>query len=215
MAEHIVAPAEHFYPIPDNVSLQSAALVEPLAVAWHAVNLSPFKPSDNVLVVGGGPIGIGVVQVLKAQGAKEIVVVEPMENRRQLAKDFGATHLLDPQNVDVPETVRRLTDNIGADVLFDTAGVEVALNGAIPACRNQGTIVNIAVWEKRPAVSVNKLMYKEVRYMGAALYDNASFEDVIKAISYGKSYFSVDRLCLETLIDLQVNWIPIRWSLRR
>lgn len=83
--------------------------------------------------------------------------------------------------------------------------MEVALNGAIPACRTHGTIVNVAVWEKRPAIRVNDLMYKEVNYMGAALYDNASFEDVIKAISYGKSYFSVNRLCLETLIDLQAN----------
>jgi threonine dehydrogenase-like Zn-dependent dehydrogenase len=122
LAEYITAPAEHFYPIPDNVSLQSAALVEPLAVAWHAVNISPFKPGDNVLVVGGGPIGIGIVQVLKVQGAREIIVVEPTANRRRLSKDFGATHILDPQDVDVPETVLRLTDNIGADVLFDTGG---------------------------------------------------------------------------------------------
>lgn len=187
LAEYINAPAEHFYPIPDNVSLQSAALVEPLAVAWHAVSISPFKPGDNVLVVGGGPIGIGIVQVLKVQGAREIIVVEPTENRRRLSEAFGATHLLDPRNADVPETVLRLTDDIGADVLFDTAGVEGALNGAIPACRAHGTIVNVAVWQKRPAVCVNDLMYKEVNYMGAALYDNTSFEDVIKAISYGKS----------------------------
>ncbi|KAJ5705854.1 hypothetical protein N7536_001543 [Penicillium majusculum] len=186
LAEYIVAPAEHFYPILDNVSLQSAALVEPLAVAWHGVNISPFKSGNSVLVVGGGPIGIGIVQVLKVHGAKEIMVVEPMESRRRLSKDFGATYLLDPHNVDVPETVLRLTDNIGVDVLFDTAGVEVALNGAIPACRTHGTIVNVAVWEKRPAIRVNDLMYKEVKYMGAALYDNASFEDVIKAISYGQ-----------------------------
>ncbi|CAG7959821.1 unnamed protein product [Penicillium nalgiovense] len=186
LAEYIVAPAEHFYPIPDNVSLQSAALVEPLAVAWHAVNISPFKPGDNVLLVGGGPIGIGIVQILKVQGARQIIVVEPTENRRRLSKDFGATHLLDPQDVDVPETVLRLTDNIGADVLFDTAGVEAALNGAIPACRAHGTIVNVAVWQKRPVIRVNDLMYKEVNYMGAALYDNTSFKDVIKAISYGQ-----------------------------
>lgn len=129
MAKYIVAAAEHFYPIPDNVSLQLAALVEPLAVAWHAVNISPFKFGHNVLVMGGGPNGIGIVQVLKVHGAKEIMVVEPTESRRRLSKDFGATHLLNPHNVDVPETVLRLTDNIGADVLFDTAGVEVALNG--------------------------------------------------------------------------------------
>jgi len=155
-------------------------------VAWHAVNVSPFKTGDNALVVGGGPIGIGVVQVLKLQGAKEIVVVELVESRKQLARDFGATRVLDPREVDVPEAMQELTSGIGADVIFDTAGVENALSGAIPACRVHETIVNIAVSEKRPAVQVNNLMYQEVRYIGAALYDETSFQDVIRALSYGE-----------------------------
>lgn len=187
LAEHIVAPAEHFYPIPDHVPLKSAALVEPLAVAWHAVNISPFKPGVNALVVGGGPIGIGIVQVLKVQGAKAIMVVEPTENRKKLARDLGATHVINPEEIDAPEKVHQLTGGIGADVLFDTAGVEPALDGAISECRAHGTIVNIAVWEKRPAVDVNDLMYKELNYMGAALYDETSFKDVIKALSDGES----------------------------
>ena len=88
-------------------------------MAWGALNVSPFKAGDNALVVGGGPIGIGVVQVLKLQGAKETVVVELVESRRQLARDFGATRVLDPREVDVPEVMRELTSGIGADVVFD------------------------------------------------------------------------------------------------
>lgn len=185
MANQIVAPAEHFYPLPDNVSLETAALTEPMAVAWHAVNRSPFKSNDNVLVLGGGPIGIGVIQVLKLQQAKRIFVVELMENRKELARSYGATDILDPREVDIPETVHRITENQGVDVIFDSAGVEVALNGVIPACRVHGTIVNIAVWAKRPAVKVNDITYNEVNYMGAALYDETSFKDVIRALSYG------------------------------
>jgi NADPH:quinone reductase-like Zn-dependent oxidoreductase len=114
-----------------NVSLEAAALVEPLAVAWHAVNISPFKPNDNVLVLGGGPVGIGIIQVLELQGAKNIMVAELTENRKRFASNYGATHILDPREVDVAAKVRELTDGVGADVVFDTAGVEVALNGAI------------------------------------------------------------------------------------
>jgi len=74
--------------------------------------------------------------------------------------------------------------------------------GAIPACRTQGTIVNIAVWEKRPAIPVNQFMYNELRYMGAALYDERSFLDVIRAINDGQlqpegmitSYISLDQV---------------------
>ncbi|GCB22884.1 (R,R)-butanediol dehydrogenase [Aspergillus awamori] len=186
LAKYIVAPADHFYTIPDNVSLEAAALVEPLAVAWHAVNISPFKPNDNVLVLGGGPVGIGIIQVLELQGAKNIMVAELTENRKRFASNYGATHILDPREVDVAAKVRELTDGVGADVVFDTAGVEVALNGAIAACRTHGTIVNIAVWEKRPAIRVNELMYSEVNYTGSALYDESAFREVIRALSYGQ-----------------------------
>lgn len=186
MAHHIVAPAEHFYILPDNVSLQIAALIEPLAVAWHAVNISPFKPTDSAMVLGGGPIGIGVIQILKLQGAKNIIVVEPMENRKSLATNFGATLVLDPREVDIPGETHQVTQNKGVDVVFDAAGVEIALNAVIPACRVHGTIVNIAVWEDQPALKVNDLTYKEVNYMGAALYDERSFKQVIEALSHGR-----------------------------
>ncbi|KAJ5160582.1 uncharacterized protein N7482_007586 [Penicillium canariense] len=186
MANHIVAPAEHFYHLPESISLKVAALIEPLAVAWHAVTISPFKCGDNVLILGGGPIGIGMIQVLKLQGAKTIFVVELMDNRKELAKVYGATNVLDPREEDIPKAVHKLTDNQGVDVIFDTAGVEGALNGVIPACRVHGTIVNIAVWEEAPAVKVNDLTYKEVNYLGAALYDETSFKDVIKALEHGQ-----------------------------
>ncbi|KAJ6133850.1 hypothetical protein N7523_000172 [Penicillium sp. IBT 18751x] len=186
MSKKIVAPAGHFYPIPETISLKAAALIEPLAVAWHAVNLSPFKPGDNVLIVGGGPIGIGVVQVLKLQGARNIMVAELMENRQRLCRDYGASHIFDPREGDVAQRVRDITGGVGADVIFDAAGVEKALVSAIPACRVHGTIVNIAVWEKPPSIPVNQLMYNEIRYMGAALYDEQSFLDTIRAVNYGQ-----------------------------
>ncbi|KAJ5924566.1 hypothetical protein N7466_008753 [Penicillium verhagenii] len=204
MSKKIVAPATHFYPIPDNISLEAAALIEPLAVSWHAVTVSPFKAGDSVLIVGGGPIGIGVVQVLKLQGAKHIMVAELMENRQRLCTELGATHILDPCEVDVASRVRELTGGIGADVIFDTAGVEKALIGAIPACKAQGTIVNIAVWEKKPAIPVNQLMYNELRYMGAALYDEKSFLDVMQAISDGQlepERMITSRIPLDQVVD--------------
>jgi threonine dehydrogenase-like Zn-dependent dehydrogenase len=111
MSKKIVAPAGHFYPIPEDVTLEAAAFIEPLAVAWHAVNTSPFKPGDSVLILGGGPIGLGVVQVLKLH--------ELMDNRQNFCLDYGATHILDPRKVFVSQKTRELTDGIGVDVIFD------------------------------------------------------------------------------------------------
>lgn len=196
----MTAPSSHFYPIPDKVSLEAAALIEPLAVSWHAVNVSPFKPGHNVLIVGGGPIGIGILQVLKLQGAKNVMVSEMTESRKRFALEYGATHVLDPSQVDVAGKVREITNGIGADVIYDTAGVEIALNSAIRACRTHGSIVNIAVWQKRPAIHVNDLMYHEIKYEGATLYDEESFRDVIRALSYGKPLQAVERhACILTV----------------
>lgn len=187
MAEHTTAPAGHIYAIPDCVSLDTAALIEPLAVSWHAVNRSPFKVNDDVLVIGGGPIGIGIIQVLKLQGAGNIIVSETAERRREFSKYYGATYTLNPRFDNVTQRVLEITDGVGADVVFDTAGVEIALKGGIEACRAHGSIVNIAVWEKPPAVPVNTLMYREAHYIGVTLYDEQSFIDVIRALCYGET----------------------------
>lgn len=186
MAEYIVAPASHFYTIPDSVPLDTAALIEPLAVAWHAVNVSPFKYGDTAVIVGAGPIGICVLQVLKMQGASGIIVAEPMEGRKKLARQYGATEILDPGIENVPTRVQEMTRRRGADVIFDTAGVEGALNSVISACRTHGAIVNVAVWEQPPELRVNELMYREVQYVQAALYDEISFKNTIEALNYGR-----------------------------
>lgn len=104
MAKYTIAPANHFYPIPDSISLEAVALIEPLAVSWHAVNKSPFKVGDNVLI-GGGPISIGMVQVLKLQGAQSRIVSEMMESRKQISMHYRATHVLDPSVDNIPEQV--------------------------------------------------------------------------------------------------------------
>ncbi|KAL4963592.1 uncharacterized protein BDV14DRAFT_209908 [Aspergillus stella-maris] len=206
-AQKISAPAEHFYAIPEHVSAESIALIEPLAVAWHAVNLSPFKDGmqgDNVLIVGGGPLGLSILQVLKMRGAKLTMVAELMDSRKDSAQAFGATHVLDPRDTDIPSKVRELTNGIGADVVFDTAGVEKALDGAIGAVRVHGTIVNVAVWEKRPHIRVNEMMYQEVKYLGAALYDEKSFRSVIEAISKGllrPEGMITDRIGLSEIVE--------------
>lgn len=186
MAHKIVAPANHFYALPDTISLENASFIEPLAVSWHAVDHSTFQKGDNVLIIGGGPIGLGVAQVLKMRGAGQIMVAEIMDSRKNLCTEYDATEILDPRETDIPTRVRKLTGGVGADVVFDTAGVEKALCDAIDAVRVEGTIVNLAVWEQKPALPVNRLMYKEVQYMGATLYDEQAFLDVMEALSAGE-----------------------------
>jgi threonine dehydrogenase-like Zn-dependent dehydrogenase len=97
------------------------ALVEPLAVAWHAANRLPIENGDDVLVLGAGPIGLGIIQCLKVKGAN-IIVSEVAQRRQRFAKDFGAAHVLNPQTDDVVKTVKELCGGVGPKVAFDCAG---------------------------------------------------------------------------------------------
>lgn len=187
LAEHLVVPEYCVMSIPDNVSLEVAALVEPLAVGWHAVKMSPFKPGDSVLILGGGPIGLSVIQALKARGGDgKIIVSEVSSKRKEYAKEFGATHILDPRNDDVVARCRELCDNQGVHCVFDAAGVQAGLDQAIHATRARGTIVNIAVWEKPVQIFPNDLVFKERKYLGVATYVLGDFQEVLDAISSGR-----------------------------
>ncbi|KAK0333105.1 hypothetical protein LTR91_011939 [Friedmanniomyces endolithicus] len=186
LSDHLVVPEYAVVKIPDNIGLDVAALVEPLAVGWHAVNASPFKPSDSVLVLGGGPIGLAVIQALRARGCKQIIVSEVSQMRKEFAKEFGAHHVLDPTKDDIVAKCRELADGQGVNVSFDAAGVQAGLDQAILALRARGTHVNIAIWEKRCNFFPNDLVFREKTYMAVATYVKGDFEDVISAISDGR-----------------------------
>lgn len=186
LSEHVVVPEYAVYKLPDNVGLDVAALVEPLSVAWHAVNASPFKPSDTVLILGGGPIGLSVIQALRARDCRQIIVSEVSSMRKQFAKDFGAHVVLDPTKDDIVARCKELTEGQGVNVTFDAAGVQAGLDQAILALRARGTHVNIAIWEKRANFFPNDLVFREKSYLGVATYVAGDFQEVIDAISDGR-----------------------------
>ena len=162
------------------------ALVEPLAVAWHAVNISPLKSGDSVLVLGGGPIGLAVIQALKIKGAEKIIVSEMAPKRKEFAKYFGADFVLDPSKDDIVARVREICDGKGAHIAFDCAGVQAGLDQAILSIRARGTLVNIAVWEKSATIIPNQLVFRERKYMGITTYVKGDFQDVIDDIASGE-----------------------------
>ncbi|KAI9810687.1 MAG: hypothetical protein M1827_006146 [Pycnora praestabilis] len=185
LSEHVVVPRASIISLPDAVSLEVGALIEPLAVGWHAVKISPFKSGDSVLILGGGPIGLSVIQALKARGAEKIIVSEIAPQRKDFAKKFGAHYVLDPTKDDIVAKCRELCGGKGVNVAFDAAGVQAGLNSAILATRARGTIVNIAVWEKPATVNVNDLVFRERKYLGIATYVAGDFQEVIDAIASG------------------------------
>ncbi|KAH6643467.1 hypothetical protein BKA67DRAFT_135501 [Truncatella angustata] len=195
LAEHTVVPRSAVWKLPAKVSLEYGALVEPLAVGYHAVTIAPIAhpihPDTPILVLGGGPIGLSVIQAIRAQSDSSqtsplIIVSEPSITRQQFARNFGARHVINPLEKDLVAEVMRLTNNRGCDVVLDAAGVQSGLDEAMRCLRAGGTVVNIAVWEKRATLEMNSLTFRERAYMGCATYSNEDFGHVLRAIDAGK-----------------------------
>lgn len=181
-------PAEACLPLPDNIDLDIGALVEPLAVAWHAVDASPIASikDPKCIVFGGGPIGLAVVQVLLARGAKLVICVEIAAKRQQFAKDFGAHHVIDPTKQDVVSTALDLCGGeANVDISFDCAGVPASLETACKVVRSRGTVVNVAIWEKEVPFNPNWLVFREAHYQAVLGYQRKDFQGVIDALAKG------------------------------
>ena len=165
VSDFVCVDERFVFKLPDDIGLDVGALVEPLAVAWHAVDQYDVQSGETTAVVlGAGPIGLSIIQCLKARGAKEVIVVEGAKERQNFAKHFGADTVVDPFKEDVVKRVKELTGGIGVDVALDAAGVPASLTSAFGSVRTRGTVVNVAIWEKEVPFNPNMLVFGEKIY---------------------------------------------------
>jgi (R,R)-butanediol dehydrogenase/meso-butanediol dehydrogenase/diacetyl reductase len=192
LADEIVVDYHSVIPLPDGISLKTAALVEPLAVACHMIRVSGFEKGDKVLVIGAGPIGLALLLLLKGLGAAMVLMSELSASRMQKARDFGADAVIDPttkldgqhQN-GVLQYIDENTDG-GVDLSFDATGLQVTLDTAIAATRPGGTIFNVAIHEKPLTIDPNALTMFEKRYMGGLCYTDDDFFTVLGELASGR-----------------------------
>ncbi|ODV92035.1 hypothetical protein CANCADRAFT_30303 [Tortispora caseinolytica NRRL Y-17796] len=181
-AELSVAPESIVHKLPNDIDLKIGALVEPLAVAYHAVKLGDVKEGDTALILGAGPIGIACILALQIVGFSKIYVSEPALIRRNQAERFGAT-VIDPLNEDTLERVREITNNAGVDVTFDCAGNQLVAELALNALRPGGKAVIIAISAKPFIIDYYSLLIdQEKSLVGSICYNYQDFEDVIDAL---------------------------------
>ena len=138
-AEYVVVPATNLIAIPDAIEDDHAAVFDPLGNAFHTVLHTPVS-GRVVAVVGCGPIGLFGVGIARAAGAREVIAVEPAPNRRRIAEEMGADHLLDPSADDPVEATRALTGGYGADVVCEMSGHPEGIRNAFRMCRNAGEV---------------------------------------------------------------------------
>ncbi|MBL9188516.1 MAG: galactitol-1-phosphate 5-dehydrogenase [Opitutaceae bacterium] len=140
-AERLAIPERILYRLPDALSFEQAAMVEPVSIAVHAVQRTKIAEGSTAVVVGSGMIGLLVIQVLRWAGAKNVVAVDLADNRLALAKRLGATHTINSGREDAAAIVASLTGGKGADTAFEVVGFTPTLNLALASLRRGGTCV--------------------------------------------------------------------------
>jgi threonine dehydrogenase-like Zn-dependent dehydrogenase len=164
-AELCVVPERMVYRVPDDMSLDLAALAEPLACVLNGTRQASVHPGESVVVLGGGPIGLLYVMLFKAAGAAPLIVSEPVAERARWARELGADEVIDPRATNLVEAVRDLSGGRGADVVVDSVGA--LLSDAVACVRKAGRVFVFGLNERiesvlRPA----DLVYREISLSG-------------------------------------------------
>ncbi|NNE23737.1 MAG: alcohol dehydrogenase catalytic domain-containing protein [Rhizobiales bacterium] len=176
-------PAHTVHKLPDGLQLDHAALVEPLAVAAHDVRRARVAAKEDVLVIGGGPIGMLVALAAREAGAN-VTLSEVNENRIAIAHDMGFT-ALNPREVDVDEVVNAATGNKGADVVFEVSGTQAGVDLMTKAAAARGRICMVAIHAKKPEIDLFQFFWRELEMLGARVYEPADYDKAIAMLTGG------------------------------
>jgi len=166
-AEMVNVPQHILYKIPDGVSFTQASMVEPVAVAAHAVELTPLSWNDTALVVGSGMIGLFVIQVLRAKGCGKIIAVDLDDDKLVLAKQLGADVGLNPSKDDIRKEVEALTGGRGADVAFEVVGISEAIKTAIGSVRRGATVTLVGNLSPSAEIPLQAVVTQQLRLQGS------------------------------------------------
>lgn len=188
--EYIVAPADFTFPLPDSVSLEEGAMIEPLSVAVHAIHRSGLKAGQSVVVLGAGPIGLVTLQVARAAGGGHITVVDLDAHRLEVARSLGASEVIDASQVDAREIITQRADGQGVDHVFEAAGSPQTVSLAVHLARLGGrvTVIGLPPDDTIPFPLVTA-MAKEV--------------DIITIFRYANVYPAAIALVAEGRVDVK------------
>lgn len=183
--EYFEIPAWNVLPVPTTMSLDTAAMVEPVAVAVHALNQGGGAVDRNVLVLGAGTIGNLVAQVARASGAKGVMITDMQDYKLEQARACGFDAVVNSRDRDVRQEAPRHFGPDRADLILECAGVAATLSEAIESARKGTTIVVVGVHGEKPPVNVGFIQDRELRLVGSAMYRKEDFEQAIDVISAG------------------------------
>ncbi|CUS15241.1 unnamed protein product [Tuber aestivum] len=191
LAKYYVLPEDFCVKLPESVSLDEGALVEPLAVGVHVVRKAGVKPGDSVVVFGAGPVGLLCCGVAKAFGATKVIAVDIIDSRLEFAEryaatgTFNATHSKNP-NVNAAQIIKLFDLEFGADVSIDASGAAPSINTCVHVLRTGGTFVQVGMGTTEIAFPILKLCAKEITLKGSFRYGPGDYKLAVELIASGK-----------------------------
>lgn len=166
-AEYVAVPRHILYRLPVGLGFEQAAMVEALSVAVHAVNRTPLRLGDSVVVVGAGMIGLLVVQAARAAGAGWVAAVDLETERLELARRLGADYCLKADACDVPAEIRKLTDGRGADAALEVVGASASVNTAVQVLRKGGALTLVGNLSPQVELPLQAVVTRELSVSGS------------------------------------------------
>lgn len=187
-ADFCLVRQEIIHKLPENVSFDSGALCEPAAVAVHAVFDSvKLLPTDVVIVMGPGPIGLLVAQAAKSMGVTVVVVGTSADTKRlQTARELGMDYTVNAQEEDIVEVINEFTEKRGADVVYECTGSGSAIRSGMAVLKKRGSLVQVGLTERSLEIEYSLLPTKEISILGTFGHRWSNWETAIEMISKGK-----------------------------
>jgi (R,R)-butanediol dehydrogenase/meso-butanediol dehydrogenase/diacetyl reductase len=185
------------WPLPESVSYEQGAVIEPAAAAGYGVARGQVQAGDTVLVTGGGPIGALAVLAALASGAGQVYLSEPNEQRRRRAEVLGATALLDPTAVDVAVEIQARTGGLGADVAIECAGTGAALATCLGAVRSRAIVSQVGLHMAPVAIDAMALAQREISLVGNWGYPVHEWPRLLNRVASGA--FPIERVVTDKI----------------
>lgn len=185
-SEYFAVDASKITPIPETMTYSEGAMLEPLAVTVHAAKRFPDVKGARAVVLGCGPIGILLIQSLKALGAARVLATDISDTRLDLAKQLGADYTVNTKEKDFGEALLEAYGPDKADVIYECAGSDITMEQAIQNARKGSTIILVAVFGKRASVDLAKLNDSELDLNTSMMYRHEDYVDAIRFVKEGK-----------------------------
>jgi L-iditol 2-dehydrogenase len=167
-AEYVAVPERILHRLPETLAFTEAAMIEPLAVAVHAVDLARVPENGTALVVGAGMIGLLTLQALRVAGCSAVYVIDIDESRLKLAQELGATAAINAKSADPGAELRRLTNSRGMDVAMEAVGSTQTIKTAVENVRKGGTVVLIGNIAPTAEIPLQVVVSRQLRLQGSA-----------------------------------------------